>query len=217
LEKKLNRSIGILLVALVAFMSFIGAAVANDEAEDPEGAITTPMIVVNEEEGTITIALPKDGTLPECGDDAGDPGDPGDPGEPGEPGEPVDDAGAEEADGEDEPESYGPGDCIEFIMDHPSGKTHHGAVVSTVAKSLHPSMLDGMKKGEIMRWVAKGGSDDPTVEPAEKPEKAEKAEKAEKSDKQDKSDKPGKDNNPGKKDKAVKDGDHPGKGKGPNR
>lgn len=194
-------------------MSFVGAAVANDEVEDPEGTITTPLILVNEEEGTITIALPMDGMAPECGDEGGDEG--GDDG--GEPGEPVDDEGAEEAEGEDEPESYGPGDCIEFILDHPSGKTHHGAVVSTVAKSLHPSMLDGMKKGEIMRWVAKGGSDDPTVEPTEETEKPAKRDKPEKPEKQDKSDKPGKDDNPGKKDKPVKDDDHPSNGRGPNR
>lgn len=208
----MNRSIGILLVALVAFMSFIGAAVANDDVEEPEGSITTPMIVVDEEAGTITIALPVDGTLPECGDD----GD--------EPGEPVgDDAGDGNEGEDDEPESYGPGDCIDLILDHPSGKTHHGAIVSTVAKSLHPSTLDGIKKGEIMRWVAKGGGDDGGEEPTEEPEEREKPEKREKREKPDNSDKPGNGNNPGKKDNPGNGNgngngrDNPGKGQGPKR
>ena len=179
-------------MALVAFMSFVGAAVATDDVEEPEGAITPPMIVVDEEAGTITIALPVDGELPECGDDEGADKD------------------------ADESESYQPGDCIELTLDHPSGKTHHGAVVSTVAKSLHPSMLDGMKKGEIMRWVAKGGNDGGEEEPREKPEKPAKPEKAAKPDN---SDKPGNKDNPGNKDKPGKGNgrDNPGKGKGPKR
>ena len=209
----MNRSIGILLVALVAFMSFVGAAVANDDVEEPESAITTPMIVVDEDAGTITIALPVDGTLPEdcLPEDDGDDGDPAEPAaDEGE--------GVDEGD-EEEPESYGPGDCIELILDHPSGKTHHGAVVSTVAKSLHPSMLDGMKKGEIMRWVAKGGGDDDgdegEVEPREKPEKPEKREKPDKSDKPGNKDNPGKKDNPGNGNGNGNGRDNPGKGKGP--
>ena len=210
----MKKSIGIMLLVLVALMSFVGAAVANgDDVDDPEAAITTPMVVVDEEAGTVTIALPVDGELPPC-----PPEEPGGGDEPGA-------DGAETAAGDDEEgASYGPGSCIELTIEHPSGKTHHGAVVSTVAKSLHPSMLDGMKKGEIMRWVAKTGElpEDPegVDEGGEEPAPGDPGDvkpgdgKANKPDKPDKKDNPGNKDNPGKGNGNGRD--NPGKGKGRN-
>lgn len=137
----MKRSVGLLIAALVVTMSVAGSALAEDGGDDPAVAIVTPEIIVDLENGTIVIALPVDGELPECSvEDGGD--------------ELVDDAVVGDPDDESEDASYGPGDCIEFMLDHPSGKTHHGAVVSTVAKNLHPSMLQGIKKGEIMRYIA---------------------------------------------------------------
>jgi len=129
-----------MIVALVATMSFLGAAAANEKAEAPQSSLPTPMIVVDEAAGTMVIALPVDGELPECGDVTA---------------------------AFDTKEGYGPGDCIEIVIEHPSGKTNHGAIVSAAAKELHPSTLDGIKKGEIMRWVAKtgGGEGDGGEEP----------------------------------------------------
>ncbi len=135
----MTRSAAIMIVVLIATMSFLGTAVANDQAEEPQASLPTPLIVVDEEAGTMVIALPVDGELPECGDVT---------------------AAFDKVDG------YGPGDCIEIVIEHPSGKINHGAIVSAAAKELHPSTLDGIKKGEIMRWVAKtGGSDEGGEDP----------------------------------------------------
>ena len=220
-------------MALATSMVFAGVAVANDDVESAVAALD-PVVVVDEEAGTISIALPVDGELPECPPEEGD-GEGGDGEGPIQTDDEVD--GEEEGDGEegdDEVVTYGPGDCIELVMEHPSGKTHHGAVVSTAAKALHPSMLDGIKKGEIMRWVAKSGKsgdegdddgddgdDGDEGDDGEKPEKGTKPEKGNKPEKGD--DHPGKGKD--KRDKATKDdtsdrgnrrADHPGKGKGRN-
>lgn len=159
----MKKSFGLLVVAMVASMSFAGVALAEDTEESPEGTMLAPVIIVDEETGTITIGLPADGEVPECGpeepvDPGGDPGDPVDEAVD-EGGDPVDEGGDPGDEGAD-PETYGPGDCIEFVIEHPSGKMHHGAMVSTVAKNLHPSMLEGFKKGHIMRHVAKTGKVD---------------------------------------------------------
>ncbi len=142
-----TRRFTILAISALLALTSLGVAAAgeHDVVEDDPAADAVPEVVVDVETGRIAIGLPLDGVTPECtptdaGDDAED--------------EPTTDPAA---DGDDalEPVVYTAGDCIEFEIDHPSGKTHHGAVVSTVAKNLHPSMLDGMSKGEIMREVAK--------------------------------------------------------------
>lgn len=140
----LKKPSALVAIALVASLSVAGMAAAAESDDGEEGVIVTPQIIVDEQNGLILIGLPVDGELPECGDES--------PEEPGEVrGDSTDD---------DAGDAYGPGDCIEIVMNHPSGKTHHGAVVSSVAKSLHPSTLDGIKKGEIMRYVAKAGKVD---------------------------------------------------------
>jgi len=146
-------------------MAFVGLAVASEVDDTSEANLSEIMVVVDEDAGTVTIALPVDGELPECSDDESDPAEPVE----------TDDEG-QETDDDGHSVTYAPGDCISLTIDHPSGKVHHGAVVSTVAKSLHPSMLDGIKKGEIMRWVAKGGGDrqrddDGDEDDADKPKK----------------------------------------------
>lgn len=159
-----KKSVGFLALTLVISMLFVGAAVATVGPDHPDTGSQPPSIVVDEEAGTVTIGLPLDGELPDCGVDGTEP--------------PLQD---DEVDGTDAAMTYGPGDCIEIPIDHPSGKTHHGAIVSTVARNLHPSMLDGIKKGQIMRWVAKHGRlpDDGTVgDGGEQPAGADKAAKA---------------------------------------
>ncbi|MCP3976481.1 MAG: hypothetical protein GY720_18495 [bacterium] len=145
----MRKSFGVIVVALVAAMSFAGVALAEEADGDSESQIAAPVVVVDEESGLVRIAIPIDGELPEgCLEDDDETLTQDDDAEG--------DDGDEAADPE-ETVTYGPGDCIEFVIEHPSGKTHHGAVVSTVAKNLHPSMLNGIKKGEIMRMVAKTG------------------------------------------------------------
>ena len=70
----MRKSVGIMLVALVATMSFLGIAVATEVASQPDAAMPAPMVVVDEAAGTISIALPIDGEYPECFEDqtAGD-------------------------------------------------------------------------------------------------------------------------------------------------
>ncbi len=125
--------IGLMVVALIGGLSLTGIAAANEGGEVAEGALATPRVVVDEENGLVFIGIPIVGELPECGPSTTDP-----------------------ATDESASAVYGAGDCIEFVIAHPPGKTHHGAIVSTVAKNLHPSMLDGIKKGEITRVVASG-------------------------------------------------------------
>ena len=175
---KLKKSMAVVALALFSTFALAGVALAADADDSAESIIVTPQVIVDEANGVVLIGLPIDGELPECSVE--DPTDPGD----GTSADSTDDS----ADGEegDEPVTYAPGDCIEIVIEHPSGKTHHGAIVSTVAKNLHPSMLDGIKKGEIMRWVAKsgktddvdGGSDD--GEAVEKKDKSEKVKKPKK-------------------------------------
>lgn len=198
-RRSMTRSAAIMIVALIATMSFLGSAVANEKAEEPQSSLPTPLIVVDEEAGTMVIALPVDGELPECGDVT---------------------AAFTKTDG------YGPGDCIEIVIEHPSGKINHGAIVSAAAKELHPSTLDGIKKGEIMRWVAKagkGGGDEEepgAVDPSDK-ENNGKSDEAPGKDPEKNADKPGNGNNPGNKDNPGNGGDkgngrdNPGRGNGP--
>ena len=146
----MKKYLGVFVIGLVASMSVAGVALADDHEEAPEATIATPQIIFDEETGTITIGLPLDGEENDCGPE--EPG--GEIAEGGDDGaDPTDDAITDDG---DEATTYGPGDCIEFVVDHPSGKMHHGAIVSSVAKNLHPSMLDGFKKGEIMRKAARG-------------------------------------------------------------
>jgi len=175
-----KKLFSVLVGALLASMSVAGIALADDTDDTTESMMLTPEVIVDPETGTIYIALPVNGELPVCG-----PEEPEDPEDPEVPEIAGDDEDPDDGDGED-PEAvvtYMPGDCIVFVIDHPSGKMHHGAIVSTVAKKLHPSMLNGIKKGEIMRWVAKTGKTDDGEdgdddgEAKVKPEKPEKVKK----------------------------------------
>ena len=161
----MRRSVGVIVVALVASMTMAGMALAEDGEETTEREMLDYVrveVLEEDVEGetvtTVYVALVSGDMPADCppvedpadgdGDDAVVPGDI--------------EEGGEDGDGvvEDEPVVYAAGDCIEWVVDHPSGKTHHGAIVSTIAKNVHPSMLDGIKKGEIMRCVAKYGKDD---------------------------------------------------------
>ena len=182
----MTRSAAIMMIAMFSTMAFLGVAVANDDTAEPTSSLPTPMIVVDEEAGTMVIALPVDGELPECGDEAAAGDEP------------------EESDG------YGPGDCIEIVIEHPSGKINHGAIVSAAAKELHPSTLGGIKKGEIMRWVAKTGQlpedgegGEEGGEPVEAPERG-KSDDAKKNKPEKTDDKPGNGNKPDKPGKPKK-------------
>jgi len=129
---------GVLVVGLVS------SALASDHNDQDlnDAPVDTPVVTVDEDAGTVTIAIPLDGELPECA--------------------PVDEpAAAPDEVVTDEDIVYAAGDCISLEVEHPSGKLHHGAIVSTVAKNLHPSMIDGLSKGEIMRIVAKTKHIDP--------------------------------------------------------
>lgn len=55
-----------------------------------------------------------------------------------------------------------PEGCMVFDGTGPNGQVNHGTVVSSVAKSVSPHDLDGMKKGELMREIAKIGKDEIT-------------------------------------------------------
>ena len=158
----MKRSFGVIIVAVVASMAMAGMALAEDAEETAEREMLTPTVFVDEETGTVYVGLPP------TEDDGEDPWKCPPPEEPAEEGgEPAEvPADIDEGDGDDgdegeavEPVMYKPGDCIEFVIEHPSGEMHHGAIVSTVAKGLHPSTLkeSGYKKGEIMRLVAKTG------------------------------------------------------------
>ena len=196
----MTRSAAIMMVLMLASMAYLGSAVAKEQAEQPQSVLPTPMIVFDEESGTLFIALPVDGELPECRDLP--------------------------LSLEASLEGYGPDDCIEITVEHPSGKLHHGALVSAAAKELHPSMLDGIKKGEIMRWVAKtgkgGGEEVPTAaDPGDEDDEKTnngKSDQAPGKDPDKNSDKPGNGNNPGNKDNPGNGNgngrDNPGKGKG---
>ena len=197
----MTRSAAIMMVALVATMSFLGAAVANEKDNEPQSALPTPLIVVDEEAGTMVIALPVDSDLPDCGDITA---------------------------ALDKGEGFGPGDCIEIEIQHPSGKTHHGAIVSAAAKELHPSTLDGIKKGEIMRWVAKpsdGGGEEPTTgdptDGGDTPDDGNGDKPGNGGDNPGNGgDNPGNGNggdNPGNGNGRGNGGDNPGNGKGPNK
>lgn len=160
----MKRSFAVIVVALVASMAMAGMALAEGADEPTEQELLKPTVFVDEATGTVYIGIPPEEADPEnpweclpVEDPEGEAvegaeGD-GDGEEPAEvPGD------IDEGDGEDGElaDMHEPGDCIEFTID-PDRKMNHGAVVSTIAKGLHPSTLkeSGYKKGEIMRCVAK--------------------------------------------------------------
>ena len=192
----MKKSVAVVALALFSTFALAGVALAAESDDSAESAIVTPQVIVDEENGVVLIGLPIDGELPECSIE--EPTDPGD-GTSGDA-----DEGEEGEEGDDD--TYSPGDCIEIVIEHPSGKTHHGAIVSSVAKTLHPSMLDGIKKGEIMRYVAKSGKTDDGEGDDGEGETVDKKDKSEKRDKPANKDK----SNRGNKDKA----DRPNNGKG---
>ncbi len=148
----MKRSFAVLVVAVVASMAMAGLALAEDHEEPTEATMVSPLITVDEE-GKMLIALRVDADVPlDCESADEEAPDPDALDE-------VVEEGGEEVEEVEEVVAYGPGDCIELEVDHPSGKMHHGAITSTAAKGIHPSMLkeSGLKKGHIMRCVAKLG------------------------------------------------------------
>lgn len=143
-DSALIRRLTAFVAAAALALGTLGVAAAAELEADDVQDDDTPHVVVDLEGGTLTIGLPLDGDLPACDagvEDGTDVATEDDPTVAGE--------------GDDDAPTFAPGDCVTLEFDHPSGKTHHGAVVSTVAKQLHPSMLDGLTKGEIMREIAK--------------------------------------------------------------
>lgn len=208
----MRRSVGVIVFALVASMTMAGMALAQNAEETTEREMLHSVQVQVVEEDvdgetitTVYVALVSGELLENC-PPVEDPAD-GDGDAAAVPGDI--DEGGEDGDGvvEDEPVVYKAGECIKWVVDHPSGKTHHGAIVSTIAKNVHPSMLDGVKKGVIMREVAKTG-ELPTVDGLDADEGDDDDGGVEPKAELDKTDKPGK----GKSENA-RNKDKPNKGK----
>ena len=157
----MKRSFGVLVIAVVASMAMAGMALAQDHDVPIEQELLTPTVFVDEATGTVYIGIPPEIPDPdnpfECLP-VEDPEGEGGEGEGAEPAEGPADIDEGEGGGDDGElvVMHMPGDCIELVID-PDRKMNHGAVVSTVAKGLHPSTLkeSGYKKGEIMRCAAK--------------------------------------------------------------
>jgi hypothetical protein len=176
----MKRSFAVIVVAVVASMAMAGMALAEGAEEPVEQELLTPTVFVDDD-GTIYIGFPDSEDF-ECPPEATTTLPPEAPAD-------IDDGDAEGEEGGEEVELHEPGDCIDFLID-PDREMNHGAVVSTVAKGLHPSTLkeSGYKKGEIMRLVAKtgktpddlvaeGADDDDDDEPKVELDKADKADK----------------------------------------
>jgi hypothetical protein len=133
------KRLAVLISGFVLAGTVAGAAGAAEG--DPDDLITggngtTVVWTYDAEEGTLVIAVAgPDGDLPECSTDEDDPD--------------VGGLGPASLDDDELPDG-----C--FVIDIEAEGANHGAFVSAVATGLHPSLLpDGVKKGEIMREIAK--------------------------------------------------------------
>lgn len=131
-----SKRIAAVVAGVLVSGALFGVASANEhEPTNVYGGGEDDVVLVeyDEDNGTLTLAIRgEDGEFPEC----------------------------VETNGEDAPDAEAadelPEGCFVVSVDGDPEDLNHGKFVSAVAKALHPSLLpDGVKKGHIMRVVAK--------------------------------------------------------------